>query len=75
MLSEINNLRQDFQLHQAEITKIGEQLKEKDLREAQAKVGKKNSSPGLIKKSLDSDRKYAKKQSPTNNKELANLFG
>ena len=33
MLSEINNLRQDFQLHQAEINKIGEQLKEKDLRE------------------------------------------
>ena len=73
LMNEITNLRTEFKTHQEEITKVGEQLEEEEVRES-IKHTKKNSSPGLIKKSLQNDKKHEKKQSPTAHQESKQLI-
>jgi predicted nucleic acid-binding Zn-ribbon protein len=51
--SEVSNLREEFKNHQQEISRITEEIANEKGRSNEPKVAKKNSSPGLLKKSLE----------------------
>jgi predicted RNase H-like nuclease (RuvC/YqgF family) len=65
LTSEVASLRDEFKNHQQEISRITEEIGKEKGRSNEQKVGKKNSSPGLLKKSLESEKKIDKRMSPT----------
>jgi 5-hydroxyisourate hydrolase-like protein (transthyretin family) len=63
--SEVTLLKEEFKNHQQEISKITEEITNEKGRSNEPKPPKKNSSPGLLKKSLECEKKFDKRMSPT----------
>lgn len=63
---QISNLRDQVKIHTEEIASLTEELTIENERIDEPKQFKKNSSPGLLKKSLENERKIDKRMSPTN---------
>lgn len=57
LTTEITALREEFRLHQEQIQKISEEVTKQNNQEKEPVLIKKSSSPGLIRKSLELDKK------------------
>ena len=68
--SQIGYLKEEFKNHQQDIVKITEEIASQKVSSKDSKVPPKNSSPGLIRKSLQFERKIDKIMSPNTSNQL-----